>query len=434
MIHIERADILAALAGVPDNTFHAVLTDPPYGLSFMGKHWDYDVPSVEVWREIVRVLRPGGAVLSFGGTRTYHRLVCNAEDGGLEVRDQLCWLYAKGFPKSLNVSKALDNAAGAERPVIGTQTLGGTAAMSTKEKGGTFTAGNDAKGYKITIDLTGPASPEAKTWDGYGTALKPAHEPILLARKPLDGTVAENVLRWGCGALDIDGCRIGHDDPVKLTSREAPRYSGVALNAGKVGGIQDTMASANPEGRWPANLLLDEGAAEVLDATVGERKSGTAVLKNGGGNKIWKGKNTLGPQENQGYSDSGGPSRFFFSSKVSTRERNEGCDALPLRTAGEVTDREGDTDGLDSPRAGAGRTGGARNHHPTLKPIGLTRYLAQLIRPPVEGAAILIPYAGAGSEVIGAALAGWTNILGIEREADYVAIAKARLAFHLKDL
>ncbi len=391
MIHIERADILAALAGVPDNTFHAVLTDPPYGLSFMGKKWDYDVPSVEVWREVVRVLRPGGAVLSFGGTRTYHRLVCNAEDGGLEVRDQLCWLYANGFPKSLNVSKALDKAAGAERPVIGTQTLTGNAAVSLKDKGGTYGVQVGTVPPKV-VNVTGPASPEALLWDGYGTALKPAHEPILLARKPLDGTVAENVLWWGCGALDIDGCRI---------EGESTRRNNTAEMGYHGGNVAAEYQTGSDQGRWPANLLLDEGAAEVLDETVGPRDS---------------------------------PSRFFFSSKVSTRERNEGCDSLPLRTAGEVTDREDDTQGLDSPRAGAGRTGGARNHHPTLKPIGLTRYLAQLVMPPVEGAAILIPYAGAGSEVIGAALAGWTNILGIEREADYVAIAKARLAFHLKGL
>ena len=422
MIDLAQGDVLEILRQVPDSTFHACLTDPPYGLSFMGKHWDYDVPSVEVWKEVVRVLRPGAAVLSFGGTRTYHRLVCNAEDGGLEVRDQLCWLYAKGFPKSLNVSKALDKAAGAERPVIGTQTLTGNAAVSLKDKGGTYGVQVGTVPPKV-VNVTGPATEEAKAWDGYGTALKPAHEPILLARKPLDGTVAENVLRWGCGALDIDGCRLGE----LPYDQETWDKKSLARTTGNATGVHKGSTGPLPSGRWPANLLLDEGAAEVLDRTVKPGKSTKYPEHKAEGAVL-----PLQTRAAGGYSDSGGPSRFFFSSKVSTRERNEGCDLLPLKTAGEATDREDDTAGLDSPRSGAGRTGGARNHHPTLKPIALARYLAQLIRPPGDPL-ILIPFAGAGSEVIGASLAGWTAGLAIERDPDYVQIARARIAYHLRE-
>lgn len=431
MITLTQGDVRECLRQVPDNTFHAMLSDPPYGLSFMGKRWDYDVPSVDFWKEVVRVLRPGAPVLSFGGTRTYHRLVCNAEDGGLEVRDQLCWLYAKGFPKSLNVSKAIDKASGTERPVIGTQTLTGNAAVSLKDKGGTYGVQVGTVPPK-TVNVTGPGSPEAALWDGYGTALKPAHEPILLARKPLDGPVAENVTRWGCGALDIDGCRVGTEGGTKkqVTQRGAP---GNALQGSADGAFNGPVGTPVAGlGRWPANLLLDEGAAEGLDATVGGRKSGSLNPghKQGGGGSVPFGKG--GTIQKVYGGDSGGPSRFFFSSKVSTRERNEGCDSLPLRTAGEVTDREDDTQGLESPRAGAGRTGGARNHHPTLKPIALAAYLARLIMPPVDGACILIPYAGAGSEVIGAVKAGWTLGLAIERDPDYIAIARARMAHHLE--
>lgn len=367
---IVQADVLEYLKTVPENSFDGLLCDPPYGLSFMGKKWDYDVPAVELWAECLRVLKPGAPLLAFGGSRTYHRIAVGIEDAGFEIRDMLEWLYAKGFPKSLDVIKALI-----------------------------------AKGL----------DPEdcAADWAGYGTALKPAHEPICLARKPLDGTVAENVTRWGVGALAIDACRIGD------------------------GGGSDYSVKGNPDlsdqGRWPANLLLDEGSAAILDAEVGPRKSGKAVRHNGGGGQIFSG---VGDQPYKakpslpdlGYLDGKtNPSRFFFSTKVGRKERERGCEHLALRSAGDVTDREDGSIGLDSPRAGAGRTGGARNHHPTLKPVSLTEYLARLIKPPTVDAVLLVPFAGAGSEMIGALQAGWPAVLGIERDADYVPIIEARI-------
>lgn len=396
---IQRGDVVAVLRGFQDNSFDALACDPPYGFSFMNKAWDYDVPSVETWAECLRVLKPGAPLVAFGGSRTYHRLACGVEDAGFELRDCLMWLYAKGFPKSQNISLTIDKAAGATREVVGTRVLTGNAAVSLKDKGGTYGVQVGTVPPK-EVPVTAPATDLAKAWDGYGTALKPGHEPIVLARRPLDGTMAENVARWGVGGLAIDACRIPRNEE---------------------------------QSSYPANLAFDEDAAAIFDAEVGPRVSGKAVRRNGGGGQIMSG---IGDQPYKpkpalpdlGYLDGKtNPSRFFFCSKVSTKEREAGCDGLPLRSAGEVTEREDGSAGLDNPRAGAGRTGGARNHHPTLKPISLTTWLARLIMPPRPGV-ILVPFAGAGSEMIGALKAGWGAVFGIEREADYLPIARARLA------
>lgn len=414
------------LSSVPDNSLDGCLCDPPYGLSFMGKRWDYDVPPVEDWAAVLRVLKPGAPLLAFGGSRTFHRIVVGIEDAGFEIRDSLMWIFGKGFPKSLNVGKVIDKAAGAVRPVIGQQTLTGNAAVSTKDKGGTYGVQVGTAPAKV-VDVTGPATDLAQQWDGYGTALKPAHEPICLARKPLDGTVAENVARWGVGALAIDACRIGDGGQATW-----PVTAGIGF-----GGGSQSQARGNPDasdlGRWPANLLFDEDAASILDEQVGPRKSGLAVRVNGGGGQIFSdiGGNGHKPKPslpNIGYMDGKtNPSRFFYTTKVGRKERERGCEGLSIKSAGEMADREDESDGLNSPRAGAGRTGGARNHHPTLKPVALTEYLARLILPPTSDAMLLVPYAGAGSEMIGALSAGWPTVFGIEREPDYVTIARARL-------
>lgn len=385
---ILHGPVFDVLRGFKSNSLDAAFCDPPYGFRFMAKKWDYDVPSVETWAEVLRVLKPGAPLLAFGGARTYHRLACGIEDAGFELRDCLMWLYGKGFPKSQNIGLAIDKAAGATRAVMG---VNPSARPSDGRSENLATAGTTMHASHVTA----PATDLAKEWDGWGTALKPAFEPIALARKSLDGTMAENVARWGVGGLDIDGYRIG-------------------------------------EGRWPANLILDEDAGALLDATVGNRPSRPSVTRNGGGGGMTPLADLKGtPRPDSGYSDSGGPSRFFYCAKVSTREREAGCEALPKRTAGEVTGgREEDSTGLDSPRTGAGRTGGARNHHPTLKPIALTTYLAKLIKPPVPGA-ILVPFSGAGSEMIGTLLAGWPFVIGIEQDAEYIEIAQARLTHWL---
>lgn len=416
---IAHGDVLVTLRELPDNSFDALLCDPPYGFSFMGKAWDYDVPSVDVWREALRVLKPGAPLLSFGGSRTYHRIAIGIEDAGFELRDCLMWLYGKGFPKSQNIGLAIDKAAGATRQVVGSRVLTGNAAMSTKEKGGTFGVQVGSVGSK-EVPVTAPSTELAQQWDGYGTALKPAWEPIILARKPLAGTMAENIAAHGVGGLAIDACRIGQSGGT--TKGNPPKgLSGFGTSfTGMNGGCEIVDIGA---GRWPANLILDEEAGALLDASVAPTHSVPYRENVADGAVLPMKKRSAG-----GYADAGGPSRFFYSAKVSTTEREYGCDALPMKSAAEMTESAEDAARLESPRTGAGRTGGARNHHPTLKPISLTRWLATLIKPPTAGAQLLIPYSGAGSEMIGALQAGWPLVFGIEGDADYIRIAHARIA------
>jgi site-specific DNA-methyltransferase (adenine-specific) len=449
---LEQGDVREVLSAFNDASFDALFCDPPYGFSFMGKRWDYDVPSVETWAECLRVLKPGAPLLAFGGSRTYHRLACGIEDAGFELRDCLMYLYGKGFPKSQNISLAIDKAAGAEREVVGTRTLTGNAALSTKEKGGTFGVQVGSVPAK-EVPITAPATALAQAWDGYGTALKPAFEPIVLARKPLEGTMAQNVARWGVGGLAIDACRIRRaagDRTEYGRHADIPSAPSVAMGARRCAPAYEP----DDAGRWPANLLLDEDAAALLDASVAPTRSTPYPEHQAPGNVLPLNRRAAG-----GYGDSGGPSRFFYTAKVSTKEREAGCEGLALRSAGEATEREDTctmcdgqgvylveahgaqemkctdcagsgrvrTAGLDNPRAGAGRTGGARNHHPTLKPIALTTWLARLVMPPTDNAVLLVPFAGSGSEMIGALKAGWPGVVGIEREREYVEIARARL-------
>lgn len=400
-------DVVNTLKSVPDNTFHGVLTDPPYGLRFMNHRWDYEVPSSAVWTEILRVCRPGAAMFSFGGPRTWHRMAVAIEDAGWEMRDQIAYLYGKGFPKSLNVSKALDK--GHKRPVVGTRKLTGNAAVSLKDKGGTYGVQVGTVAAK-EVEVTAPATFEAGLWNGYGTALKPGFEPVILARKPLDGTVAQNVLKWGCGALNIDGSRNGTE--VSTINR----FDNGAKPWGQAAGCEYTPVETT--GRWPSNVVLDEDAAASLDADVGPRLSRRVPANTAHGTVL-----PLTARSAGGYDELGGASRFFYTAKVSTREREAGCEFLPKRSAGNVTGREDDSDGLNSPRAGAGRTSGAHNHHPTLKPLSICGYLGGLIRPPLGGK-LLVPFCGAGSEMIGA---GWDEVHGIELNPDYELIARARI-------
>jgi hypothetical protein len=502
--HIAHGDVLETLRELPDNSFDGLLCDPPYGLRFMGKRWDYDVPSVEVWRECLRVLKPGAALLSFGGSRTFHRIAVGLEDAGFELRDCLTWLYAKGFPKSANVSlhldkrrddtedvrrvcrflrAAMENVGATSRQLgeafgVHSRLIDHWAARDTDSQPNlptweqwlelkallAFGDSQDAEVWRLngrkgepgeawkgaevigehegeTPGFTGhrfssrdaliraPATELARQWEGYGTALKPAWEPIILARKPLDGTIAANVERWGVGALAIDACRLERDpdDVSGYSQRQAPPGPNVAMS----GANYPREAKPDAEGRWPANVALDEGAAAALDAAVGNRPSRKSVTRNGGGNAggpVFDGR-TGTARPDSGRDENGGPSRFFFSAKVSTKEREFGCDALPRKSAGEATGgREEGSAGLSSPRAGAGRTSGARNHHPTLKPLALARWLASMIKPPTPDCALLVPYSGAGSEIVGALQAGWPLVFGIEGDADYIQIAHARIA------
>lgn len=244
---------------IPSCSVDAVVTDPPYGLSFMGKKWDYEVPSVEVWAECLRVLKPGGHLLAFAGTRTQHRMAVRIEDAGFEIRDMIAWVYGSGFPKSLDVSKAIDKAAGAERVVVGRY----RAAVQTGVTGGLNGSKADSDGVTWAT-ITAPATPEARQWAGWGTALKPALEPITVARKPLEGTVAANVLAHGTGAINVDGCRVGTDETL---GRAKAGWGSKAVGADNYGKF-NSIGITKEGGRWPANLIHD-GGEEITEILSG---------------------------------------------------------------------------------------------------------------------------------------------------------------------
>ena len=402
-----RGDCLELLPTVPDDSIDAIVTDPPYELGFRGKSWDSSgiAHNVDLWRECLRVLKPGGHLLAFGGSRTYHRLACAVEDAGFEIRDQIQWLYGAGFPKSLDVSKAIDKAAGAEREVVGTRDV---------PKGPGFagpTYGGDSSSKEV--DITAPATPQAQQWQGWGTALKPAHEPIVVARKPLVGTVASNVLTCGTGALNIDGCRVGGPDG---------HGGGAKASSGFVDGYEGDGFVASDQGRWPANVIHD-GSDEVLAGfpvtapSKASMRGSRSLPFDESGNKYEDGM--------RGIDDDGGSAaRFFYCAKASKAERNAGLEGLPELTGGEATGRTDDSDGLKSPRAGAGRTGGTRNHHPTVKPLALMRYLVRLVTPP--GGVVLDPFLGSGTTAVAAILEGF-DWVGCEMTEDYWPIIEARV-------
>lgn len=295
MAKLHLGDSLEVLKSLPENSIDSIVTDPPYGLAFMGKKWDYDVPSVDLWKEALRVLKPGGHLLSFGGTRTYHRMVVNIEDAGFEIRDQIQWLYGSGFPKSLNISKAIDKEAGAEREVIGQSPNWRPA----KTKGGAGFDKDVGEG-DVEINITAPATDLAKQWDGWGTALKPSNEPICLARKPIsESTVAKNVVKWGTGGINVDECRVETEDPNDDLFRVKHSGDGRSPVVGNFGINKKAFSNTVPSGRWPANTLFsctceNEGKHDVETCAAGIR------------------------------GDIGGASRFFYCAKSSKKERGEG--------------------------------------------------------------------------------------------------------------
>ncbi len=385
---LHHGDCLEVLRTLADSSVDAVVTDPPYGLAFMGKRWDYDVPAVDVWAECLRVLKPGGHLLAFGGTRTYHRMAVRIEDAGFEIRDMIAWVYGSGFPKSLDVSKAIDKAAGAEREVVGVSSVTGARHSRTMDDGNKGNRRTYQNEEPVINTITAPATDAARQWSGWGTALKPAMEPITVARKPLIGTVAENVLAHGTGGINVDGCRVATDpamDDPRLGGAGTWSSDKMAKNVYE-GGYAGDRVGSSPLGRWPANLIHD-GSEEPT--------------------------NLLGDA-----------ARFFYCPKASKADRDEGCEGLEFRTAGEMVDREEGSAGIQNPRAGAGRTGGGRNAHPTVKPVALMRYLCRLVTPP--GGVVLDPFTGSGSTGKAAILERF-NFIGIEREAEYVEIAKARI-------
>ena len=397
MFELHTGDCLEVMRAMPDNSVDAIVTDPPYELNFMGSKWDNTgiAFNVEVWQEALRVLKHGGHLLAFSGSRTYHRMAVAIEDAGFQIRDQIMWLYGSGFPKSMDVSKAIDKAAGAEREIVGKATASpkGISGAETRSAVAAGSYGGEVK----EIDITAPATPEAQQWAGWGTALKPAHEPIVLARKPLIGTVAANVLEYGTGGLNIDGSRI------EIATGDEPH----AGNRTATFGTQDTISGGNGSGgweastgRWPANLIHD-GSDGVLELF-------------------------------------GEPARFFYCAKASKKDRNEGLESFTGKSIGAkgnglaricATCSASTIQGCDCPdRTYINPT--RANHHPTVKPTDLMRYLCKLVTP-LNGI-VLDPFMGSGSTGKGAVLENF-NFIGIDLDPDYVAIAKARIQRQLDD-
>jgi DNA modification methylase len=390
---IIEGDCCEVMAGMPESSFDAIVTDPPYGLEFMGKTWDrLSQAWHEDWaREAYRALKPGGHMLAFGGTRTFHRLTCAIEDAGFEIRDCLSYLYGSGFPKSLDVSKAIDKATGAEREVVGVKSYPREGTTPVTRKATTIMGGErDATVAQDTNLVTAPATDAARQWAGFGTALKPAWEPIILARKPLsESSVAANVLKHGTGAINVDGCRIGRVDGDRT---EYGLENGAAAGIG-YHGLDGRTPYNGTSGRWPANVCLDEESATLLDEQSGESTSPKPYVR-GAVRKT----SLFGISDGDAglnYGDTGGASRFFYTAKASTSERNERV-----------------------------RQNGSTNNHPTVKPVDLMRWLCRLITPP--GGTILDPFVGSGTTLVAAMLEGF-QATGIEQSPEYVKIAQHRI-------
>jgi DNA modification methylase len=443
---------------MPDNYLHAIVTDPPYGLSFMGKAWDYDVPKVEIWREALRVLKPGGHLLAFAGSRTYHRMAVAIEDAGFEIRDQLIWMYGSGFPKSLNIGKAVDKIAEKNTELIERKFAFGRHIKEERLKAGiTLKQLNETFGYvagcnwweaqkesnnrlitwndwvklkeiittlddkfvdliedrpqkwiererevigktirgnagfsneqvprpwKETIGEEMPITKGTSEWEGYGTALKPAHEPCVLARKPIEGTVANNVLKHGTGGLNIDGTRVAGDMGADRALGK-PR-----IDTDKYGKANPTLNPQSPLGRFPANLIHD-GSDEVEAVFPDTGKSGVAVRRNGNKSKGIFPVSIAEGSVDVGFNDSGSASRYFYTAKASKRERGQG------------------------------------NNHPTVKPIALMKYLVKLVAPPKNGI-IYDPFSGSGTTLLACQKLG-IDFIGSELSKEYCDIAEKRL-------
>ncbi len=423
---VVEGDCLEAMRQMADSSVDAVVTDPPYGLGdcspakveaclrawlggdgyeaagggFMGRAWDAWVPGPDVWREALRVLKPGGHLLAFSGARTVDLMGMALRLAGFEVRDCLQWVYASGFPKSLDVSKAIDKAAGAEREVVAP-----IAAPCAIRQGAAVAM---RAGWQEAPMLTAPHTDDAKRWQGWGTALKPAAEPILLCRKPLEGTVAANVLAWRTGGVNVDGCRTQAPDApdvAHVSHPAAPRFQGV-MNGGRVSAAGESrVTSASVAGRWPANLLLTHapgcegdrnGSGCVEGCAVGEmgRQSGAAGQR---------GELTGGePAPMRG--DSGTAARFFPTFRYEPKAAR--------------VERE----------AGASLKGGAdlRNPHETVKPVDLMRWLVRLVTPP--GGLVLDPFNGSGTTGCAAMVEGMRYI-GCEMDPAHAALARERIAW-----
>jgi DNA modification methylase len=412
--HGDCRDIMKTLDA---DSIDAIVSDPPYGLSFMGREWDKGVPGVEFWIEAFRVLKPGGYLLAFSGTRTYHRQTCAIEDSGFEIRDCIAWVYGSGFPKSHNVGLAIDKKAG----------------HANRGRAIPRASSHTPEGKKLTgleVEPYTGKTEDGKKWAGFGTALKPAFEPIVMARKPLaENTVAENVLKYGTGALNIDACRIEHEEEQKIANRTG--RSPDAVFNDKNSGLKsqnNVTVSANPAGRWPANFIHD-GSEEVMERFPDVAGSCDRKKSENKTDSIY-GKY----KENsffEGYNDTGSAGRFFYTAKCSKADRNEGLEEFEEKLKAFNGSSDKSSPGAD--RSGSLEskfTSSHKNNHPTVKPTDLMRHLCKMVTPP--GGVILDPFNGSGSTGKAAVLEGF-NYIGCELSADYVELSKARISYAEKN-
>jgi len=422
MNEIICGDCKEVLKDYDDNMFDTCICDPPYALQFMGKGWDKVLPPIEAWCEILRVLKPGAMLMAFGGTRTYHRLTCAIEDAGFEIRDCVMWVMGQGFPKSLNIGKAIDKLQGNERKELGTKNHGKkdfkdnlyAQALANKNNKKVF-------GYGKEILTQGNS-----IWEDYGTALKPAYEPIVLAMKPLDGTFVQNALKWGVAGLWIDGGRIEYQsESDKSSATPQGKCAGKeikAIGAQPDGGRNlERIGFNRPEqkGRWPSNLIHD-GSDEVM-RLFPNRKTTWISPKHKNkrdGEGFLGGLNHPGQQ---GFNDSGSAARFFYTAKASRTERERGLVGhTPCAKCGGVSTEYHVDDKGNKVRC-------TRNSHPTVKPISLMCYLCRLTRMPTGGI-VLDPFAGSGSTCVAATLEG-RDYLGIEINTKDCEIARKRITY-----
>ena len=473
---IYNQDCLYKLKELDDNSVDSIVTDPPYGLSFMGKKWDYDVPSIDIWIECLRVLKLGGHLLAFAGSRTYHRMAVRIEDAGFEIRDQIMWIYGSGFPKSHNIGKALDKRGGQnlswfidyvlkvakeknipkkELDMLFLSKNGKPTGWIWNKKNGEGITLKQYNTIKDFLDLPFDSIEETERefignkktnltvmknigkdnitgeievtkgnskWEGWGTALKPAHEPIVMARKPFKGTVVNNVLEWGTGGINIDESRVGTVD-----TRSKASMTALGQNSGWNKHSNKEVIAGSVCGRFPANIILDEEAGKILDKQSGISKSGKSRGLTPTNARSWKNSSIQGINRID-HDDKGGASRFFYCPKTSKKDRNEGLDEFKTKQTvgggGGIGNYENDVNS-SSGKFGSEKAP-SKNNHPTVKPTDLMLYLIRLVTP--KGGTTLDPFMGSGSTGK-AAIRGGFDFIGIEREKEYIEIAKARIKY-----
>jgi len=423
-------DCLEKLKELPDNSVDTIITDPPYGLKFMGKEWDYDVPSVEIWKEALRVLKPGGTALIFAGSRTQHRMAVNVEDAGFILKDTIMWLYGSGFPKSLNIGKVMD-----KYLKTGNASWNGTGDSSNGALG--YSKLQHNQGYRpadysnkhqnkeeITEDL-------AKKWNGWGTALKPAYEPILVAMKPNDGSYAENALKWGVSGLNIDESRVGFDmnskgDLHAIDQWERQAKSGVKVFNQEGNAKLQKFSQKAPIGRYPANVIHD-GSKEVLERFP-DNKGAFSPVKSGQkgfGGVIYGKYSQAGDDGKTFYGDGlGSASRFFYCAKASRKERNMGLERFEKKQTWASQEKR-ESNSFDIFESDGRPKTINQNNHPTIKPLKLMEYLCVLTKTPTGGT-VLDPFMGSGTTGMACVNTG-RDFIGIEIDEDYFKIAQARI-------